>query len=235
MTQHNEQDEQTPDYEADSRKLAKILRDGGYSYTQSARLIKLAREALGLKPPPSTKGAPKRLNREELEAFLQAAYDHSARRAIMMRTLIDTGMRVGAFAQLRIEHIDRRDLEIRVDWKGRRRDVPITRSLLNELTIWFGDRDTGWAWPSSRGGHLSKRRVQQIVKETAEDAGITKSVHPHLLRKTIAQRLADEGMPENHLQQFLGHEKPETTQIYYRPNRKSVKESHREAAANLYE
>ena len=50
----------------------------------------------------------------------------------------------------------------------------------------------------SHGGHYSARRIQQLVKEIAEDAGITKNVYPHILRKTIAQHLADHGMPIDH-------------------------------------
>jgi len=224
-----------PDFERDVKALAKMLRDGNYTYRQSAYLIKQAREALGLQAPKSTTGSVERLNAEEIDAFLSAAYEHSARRAIMMRTLIDTGMRVGSFARLRVEDVSRRDQEIHVEWKGRRRDIPVTRDLLNELALWLDGRESGWMWPSRRGGHLSKRRVQQIVSETSSAAGITKRVYPHLLRHTIAQRLADQGMPEAHLQRFLGHEKPSTTQVYYSPRRQDVKRSHQEAARGLYE
>ena len=58
---------------------------------------------------------------------------------------------------------------------------------------------------------------------------IHKRVYPHLLRHTVAQRLADEGMREELLQQFLGHEAPETTQRYYKPKRAHVKEAYEEA------
>lgn len=67
------------------------------------------------------------------------------------------------------------------------------------------------------------------MKELAAEAGIVKRVHPHLFRHTIAQYLADRGMPENLLQKFLGHESPRTTQIYYQPNRMNVKRAFEEA------
>ncbi len=71
--------------------------------------------------------------------------------------------------------------------------------------------------------------LQQIVKELAAKAGINKNVYPHLLRHTIAQHLADNGMPENLLQKFLGHYSPKTTQIYYEPARLQVKAAFEEA------
>ena len=209
-------------------------RKGGvvYSYDQSADLIKKARREVGLSPPDrSGKGSPERLSSEEQEAFLEAAYDRDGRTGLMMRVLLETGARVSAFVKVRVEDISFRDLEIRLrETKGDKpRDVPILSSLVNELRLHVEDRETGWLFRSRQGGHYSKRRVQQIVKDVAENAGIQKRVYPHLLRHTVAQRLADEGMREELLQQFLGHEAPETTQRYYEPRRRHVKDAYEEA------
>lgn len=214
----------------DARRIAKILRAGGYSYDQSAYLIKQARQMVGLKAPKRKGGSVDRLTADEQDAFLEAAYDMGGRQGLMMRVLLETGCRVGPFTRLRVEDVSFRELEIRVEGKGEKsRDVPILQSLARELRLHLGDRQSGYLFPSPRGGHYSKRRIQQIVKEVAEEAGITKRVYPHLLRHTMAQYLADQGMPENLLQQFLGHKKPETTQVYYEPRRRQVKEAHREA------
>jgi len=220
------------DRQADIRKVAKILRDGNYSYDQSADLFKKARREVGLSPPDrSGQGSPERLSSEEQEAFLNAAYNRDGRTGLMMRVLLETGARVSAFVKVRVEDISFRDLEIRLrETKGDKpRDVPILSSLANELRLHVGDRETGWLFRSRQEGHYSKRRVQQIVKEVAEEAGIQKRVYPHLLRHTVAQRLADEGMREELLQQFLGHEAPETTQRYYEPKRRHVKDAYEEA------
>lgn len=220
------------DRQEDIRQVAKILRDGNYSYDQSAHLIKEARREVGLSPPDrSGSGSPERLSSEEQESFLNAAYDRDGRTGLMMRTLLETGARVSAFVKIRAQDISFRDLEIRLrHTKGEKpRDVPILSSLANELRLHVGDKESGWLFRSRQGGHYSKRRVQQIVKSVAEEAGIQKRVYPHLLRHTVAQRLADEGMREELLQQFLGHEAPQTTQRYYEPRRSRVKESFEEA------
>jgi integrase/recombinase XerD len=220
------------DRQADIRKVAKILRDGNYSYDQSADLFKKARREVGLSPPDrSGGGSPERLSSEEQEAFLDAAYNRDGRTGLMMKVLLETGARVSAFVKIRVEDISFRDLEVRLrETKGDKpRDVPILSSLANELRLHVGDRETGWLFQSRQGGHYSRRRIQQIVKSVAEDAGIQKRVYPHLLRHTVAQRLADEGMREELLQQFLGHEAPETTQRYYEPRRTDVKEAYEDA------
>jgi integrase/recombinase XerD len=58
------------------------------------------------------------------------------------------------------------------------------------------------------------RRIQQIMKETAEDAHMTKQVSPHLLRHSVATRPLERGIPPEQTQKFLGHAKLETTQMY---------------------
>ena len=214
----------------DVKKIAKILRDSGYSYEQSRYLIMEARRQTGLKPPKKRKGSVDRLNREELDALLDTAYKRSGVAGLIIRTLLETGSRVGAFCDFRAEHFCYVEREIRVLDKGNKyRDIPVLKSLANELKVHIGHRRTGYVFPSPRGNAYTPRRIQQIVKEVAQDAGIIKNVYPHLLRHTIAQYLADRGMPENLLQKFLGHDSPRTTQIYYNPSRMLVKEAFEEA------
>ncbi|MCS3669253.1 integrase [Salinibacter ruber] len=132
------------DRQADIRKVAKILRDGNYSYDQSAHLIKKARRRVGLSPPDrSGSGSPERLSSEEQEAFLNAAYDRDGRTGLQMRVLLETGARVSAFVQVRVEDISFRDLEIRLrHTKGDRpRDVPILSSLANAVCKFFAARN----------------------------------------------------------------------------------------------
>jgi integrase/recombinase XerD len=149
----------------------------------------------------------------------------------MKRVLPETGARLSAFVKIRVEDILSRDLEIRLrETKGDKpRDVSILSSLANELRLHVGERQTGWLFRSRQGGHYSKRRDQQIVKSVAEDGGIQKRVYPCRLRHTVAQQLADQGMREELLQQFLGHEAPETTQRYYEPTRARVKDAFEKA------
>ena len=217
----------------DIKRVAKILRDGGYTYQQSKHLIEGARRVVGFTPPKLKRGSVERLTQDEFQAFLNTAYSRSGVQGIMIRTLLETASRVSAFCRMRVEDISFTELEIRIEDKGdKTRDVPILQSLANELRLHLGDRESGYVFPSRQGGHYSSRRIQQLVKEVATDAGITKNVYPHLLRHTMAQHLADQGMPENLLQRFLGHDHPATTQVYYEPARTQVKRAFQDAMGN---
>lgn len=82
----------------------------------------------------------------------------------------------------------------------------------------------------ARGG-CSSLRIQQIIKETAADAQITKRVYPHLLRHSVATTLLERGLPIEQIQKFLGHAKLETTQIYAESSVEMIQESYQKSLA----
>jgi integrase/recombinase XerD len=75
----------------------------------------------------------------------------------------------------------------------------------------------------------SPRRIQQIIKQTADEAQITKRVYPHLLRHAVATTLLERRMPLEQIQKFLEHAKLETTQMYAESSPEMLKESYRRA------
>jgi integrase/recombinase XerD len=77
----------------------------------------------------------------------------------------------------------------------------------------------------------SPRRIQKIVKATAEKAKIKKWVYPHLLRHSVATTLLERGMPIEQIQKFLGHAKLETTQVYAESTPEMIKYSYRRVLA----
>lgn len=57
-------------------------------------------------------------------------------------------------------------------------------------------------------------RTYEVLSQLRCRRAITKRVYPHLLRRSVATTLLGRGMPLELIQKFLGHAKPETTQIY---------------------
>jgi integron integrase len=89
------------------------------------------------------------------------------------------------------------------------------------------EEEWGWQWvfPSAelsvdpetkvrRRHHVTDAAVQQVVKQAARKAGISKPVSPHTLRHSFATHQLEAGYDIRTVQELLGHKHVETTMIY---------------------
>jgi integrase/recombinase XerD len=209
----------------------KLWRKYHLTYDQTRYVAKEVRRALGIARPPTRQRVIARLSRTEEERLIGQAYRMPGVRGLLIKTLFQTGARVSEFVQLQVPDVyfDEQMLLLTHAKGGKQRYVPLLPALTHELRTSLRDRTTGPLFETRRHTPYSPRRIQQLVQETAALADIPKRVHPHLLRHSVATTLLERGMPLEQIQQFLGHARLETTQIYAASTAAMIKESYQKA------
>ena len=140
-----------------------------------------------------------------------------AHRAILS-TLYGAGPRVSEVAHLKVPDIDsaRGVIWVRGGKGHKDRQVLLPSKLLELLRVYFRwKRPKEWLFPGQKAGQpISTESIFRACKKAAEDAGLTKAVHPHSLRHAFATHLLEAGVNLRTIQILLGHAKLETTARY---------------------
>lgn len=217
-----------------TRKFIYLSRKNHLTYDNLKYIFSKIRKELELKPAKRPKRQPELLTSEELKRLILFGYKRKPLKGLLVRTLLLTGARVNEFVHIKAKDFNFEEAEMYISTAkgGKNRTVPIEGNLVLELQQYLNGRKVGWLFETQDKRQLSVRRVQQIVKEVASDAKIEKRVYPHLLRHQIATYLHNNGMPLEHIQKFLGHDDPKTTQIYAELATKPMKVSYNKALLN---
>jgi integrase/recombinase XerD len=186
-----------------------------------SRKIAAARKGLTL---------PKILSRDEVEALIAACAEKNPHQAVRLECLIEmayaSGMRISELVGLKLDTVQRDPAYLIIKGKGGvERLVPLNPSARAAIREYLeirpaflptGDKNNPYVF-ASRGadGHLTRRRVGQLLDEAALNAGIDPArVSPHVLRHAFATHLLEGGADLRTVQTLLGHADISTTQIY---------------------
>jgi integrase/recombinase XerD len=155
----------------------------------------------------------------------------------IMEVLYTTGIRKEELNNLSLNDVDYRDGFLRIiQGKGNKdRMVPLGRICCRYLENYIKsvrselikDPYNHYLFLSSRGNKLSKNVVWELVKKYARIAKIKKTVSPHTFRHTCATAMLKNKADIRAVQELLGHESLDTTQIYTRVTIGDLKETHR--------
>ena len=99
---------------------------------------------------------------------------------------------------------------------NKQRQVPLSPRLLEQLrTYWREYRPSDYLFPGKTPNKpYADTSIQKAIKQSAKRAGITKRVHPHVLRHSYATGLLEAGVDLLTISRLLGHASFTTTMIY---------------------
>jgi integrase/recombinase XerC len=146
-----------------------------------------------------------------------------------------SGLRLSELVDLDLGDVNLSGRIARVRGKGgKERLAPFNRVAADALRRMLQDARTAPAAPSAsrasravkhaarrqplfvnlRGGRLTTRSVDRIVRRYVREAAIQQGISPHALRHTFATHLLQAGADLRAIQELLGHARLTTTQRY---------------------
>lgn len=180
-----------------------------------------------LEQPKIGRKLPEVLSIEEIDQLIKTidlSKAEGERNRAILETLYSCGLRVSELVNLRFEDLHFDKGFIRIIGKGNKeRLVPVSTSVEEEITTYRENsrkrlkilpKDEKIVFLNRRGGQLTRVMIFTMIKKTAMEAGITKSVSPHTFRHSFATHLLEGGANLRAIQEMLGHESITTTEIY---------------------
>ncbi len=174
--------------------------------------------------PKRTRHLPDVLTVEEVERIINSIpldTTKGKRDRAMLELLYSCGLRVSELTSLRLSDLFFGEGYIRVMGKGSKQRLVPVGSVARERIMLYMDarkakdsKNKDILFLSNRGGALTRVMVFYVIRDAVARAGIDKTVSPHIFRHSFATHLLAGGASIRQVQEMLGHESIETTEIY---------------------
>ncbi|WP_448590156.1 tyrosine-type recombinase/integrase [Thermodesulfobium sp.] len=222
-----------------SRKISAVKSFLNYLYKFNLIENKLS---LTLKNPKKDKLLPKYLNPSDVADVVKksSSFDSFSkiRNSLIILLLFNTGMRISELKDIKIEDINFDRNEIRTIGKGdKERIVFFTDYTKDLLKKYISKRkkiktNSRYLFLSRLGKGISERMIRYIVSNTWK-MQTGKGITPHQLRHSLATFLLNEGVELKYIQEILGHENINTTNIYAKLSEKTIKTEYYKSLGKL--
>ena len=157
----------------------------------------------------------------------------------ILELLYASGLRASELVGLTAREIDYSQRIIRVFGKGKKeRIVPFSKTASNAMVKYAKElrpvlaarnkdpRPSEKFFLNASGRGLTVRGLEFILTEIQNKTGIHLNLHPHELRHSFATHLLEKGADLRMIQELLGHESIDTTQVYTHITKKNLQEQY---------
>lgn len=220
---------------ADVRDFLAALLRYGYERKSASRKLSSTKSflrylvrtgVLGTNPARSVKGPrlekrlPGFLTQFQVQQALSPPDDNETalRDHAIIETIYGSGLRASELVGLDTDSIDYEAETVRVRGKGNKeRILPLGRTEATAIKTYLSARrhkEAKAIFLNQRGGRLTTRSVQNIVRRVLSRVSGAAATNPHALRHAFATHLLERGADLKAVQELLGHSSLSTTQVY---------------------
>ncbi|WP_262248248.1 tyrosine-type recombinase/integrase [Parapedobacter soli] len=188
------------------------------------------------------KKLPVTVDKDKLTALLDTAEVfpdtfEGLRDKMVLELLFGTGIRLAELLQIREEHIDFYNGNIRIFGKrNKERLVPMNKSLqmllryyIDEKNIQHFDNKSPYLIVTKKGKDAYPGLIYDIVTHYLSGISAQRKKSPHVLRHTFATTLLDNGADLNAIKELLGHAGLAATQVYTHNSVERLKSIYKQA------
>lgn len=187
-----------------------------------------------LNSPKLGQALPKMLSEATVEKLLTEPNEQTVltiRNLAMIELLYGSGLRVSELLSLKLTDVSLDVGYVKCIGKGsKERIVPmgepagkaLEHYLLTARPRLLHSGSTETLFLNVRGRKMTRQGFWQILRQWAQEHGVTQPISPHVLRHSFATHLLDHGADLRSVQEMLGHTDIATTQIYTHLTRKRL-------------
>lgn len=176
------------------------------------------------------------LSKDEVTALVESVPSPTIRNRLVVLFQYYTGLRRQEVCDVKLSDLDRENRQVQVRGKGSKTHTAHWQPRLDTLlTTWIDSgyrngspyaEESPYLFVSNAGPQLSGSRLNDIIKEAAENAGIQEvlyedaagrnhyKVTSHILRHSFAMHYLENGGSIEGLSKLLAHSSVTTTEIY---------------------
>lgn len=172
---------------------------------------------------------------EELEKVRNTC--NNIREKAMVEFLYSTAVRVSEAVDTNKQNINWNENSLEVHGKGDKyRTVFFSIKCKLYLQDYIKTRtdESESLFVSERNPHnrLTKSGIEKSISKIGERSNINKDIYPHILRHSFATHALQKGMDITLIQQLLGHEQINTTQIYAKNSNRQLQAAYEKLMLN---
>ena len=151
-----------------------------------------------------------------------------------------SGMRAAELVGLNVQSVSLKERVVRVLGKGNKeRIIPFTAECQKVVKEYVDNERkellrkskelTPALFLNAQGERLTTRGLEYILDSIEEKTGLFVGLHPHILRHSFATHLLENGADLRVIQELLGHESINATQVYTHVTEEAMKETYQNA------